>query len=77
LRWDTNASNSSQALKVEKGQGSEATRMNEIRAAHKKKATQIKVIKRKRQYRWECFPEAEMVVVAEEVKFKIKVDLTL
>jgi hypothetical protein len=35
------------------------------------------VIKRKRQYRWECFPEAEMVVVAEEVKFKIKVDLTL
>jgi len=47
----------------EKGQGREAMRM--------------KVIKRKRRYRWKCFLEVEVVVAAEDVMSEFKVDSTL
>jgi len=48
--------------RVEKGQGREAMF--------------IMVTKRKRQCRWKCFVESEVVVAAKEVKSKFKVDST-
>ena len=37
----------------------------------------MKVIKRKRRYRWKCFLEVEVVVAAEDVMSEFKVDSTL